>query len=182
MRHLSLPRLRQGLLDLHGSGVLQGDPPVHRCTGLNKYICVHTRDGLAFPLWEGTISSTQGEFRGVWALWVRCREGSLASDEGWTGGCLKLQAGNSLAVQWLGLQASTPWGAGSIPSCGTKIPHAVRCGLNKQTNKNKNKKKKYLLKKKKLQASASATRAALHLCLLSPLPLCSGWSLTLALC
>ena len=32
--------------------------------------------------------------------------------------------GNSLAVQWLGLQASTAGGTSSIPGLGTKIPHA----------------------------------------------------------
>ena len=35
------------------------------------------------------------------------------------------EAGNSLAVQWLGLCASTVGGAGSIPGQGTKIPHAT---------------------------------------------------------
>ena len=34
--------------------------------------------------------------------------------------------GNSLAVQWLGLWASTTGGTGSIPGRGTKIPHAAR--------------------------------------------------------
>ena len=33
--------------------------------------------------------------------------------------------GTSLAVQWLGLLASTTGGTGSIPGGGTKIPHAV---------------------------------------------------------
>ena len=33
--------------------------------------------------------------------------------------------GNSLAVQWLGLRASTAGGRGSIPGRGTKIPHAA---------------------------------------------------------
>ena len=33
--------------------------------------------------------------------------------------------GNSLAVQWLGLHASTAGGTGSIPGQGTKIPHAT---------------------------------------------------------
>ena len=32
--------------------------------------------------------------------------------------------GNSLAVQWLGLHASTAGGMGSIPAQGTKILHA----------------------------------------------------------
>ena len=34
-------------------------------------------------------------------------------------------SGNSLVVQWLGLQASTAVGMGSIPGRQTKIPHAV---------------------------------------------------------
>ena len=34
--------------------------------------------------------------------------------------------GNSLAVQWLGLHASTAGGTGSIPGRGTNIPHAMR--------------------------------------------------------
>ena len=34
----------------------------------------------------------------------------------------------SLAVQWLGLCASTALGAGLIPGRGTKIPYAVRHG------------------------------------------------------
>ena len=33
--------------------------------------------------------------------------------------------GNSLVVQWLGLQALTARGLGSIPSQGTKIPQAA---------------------------------------------------------
>ena len=37
---------------------------------------------------------------------------------------LKLMAGNSLAVQWLGLFAPTAEGPGSIPGWGTKIPKA----------------------------------------------------------
>ena len=40
--------------------------------------------------------------------------------------------GNSLAVQWLGLWASTAGGTGLIPGRGAKIPHATRCGQNKQ--------------------------------------------------
>ena len=32
--------------------------------------------------------------------------------------------GNSLVAQWLGLQASTAGGMGSIPGWGTKIPQA----------------------------------------------------------
>ena len=36
--------------------------------------------------------------------------------------------GTSLVVQWLRLWTSTAGGAGSIPSQGTKIPHATVCG------------------------------------------------------
>ena len=43
--------------------------------------------------------------------------------------------GTSLAVQWLGLCASTAGGTGSIPGQGTKILQASQCGQNKQTNK-----------------------------------------------
>ena len=43
--------------------------------------------------------------------------------------------GNSLAVQWLGLRASTAGGMGSIPGWGTKIPQAPRHG---QKTKQKN--------------------------------------------
>ena len=38
-----------------------------------------------------------------------------------------MKSGNSLAVQWLGLCASTAGGTGSIPSQGTKVPHAAQC-------------------------------------------------------
>ena len=45
--------------------------------------------------------------------------------------------GNSLAVQWLGLRASTAGGKDSIPGWGTKILHAAQHSQkNKQTNKN----------------------------------------------
>ena len=37
-------------------------------------------------------------------------------------------AGNSLAVQWLGLCPFTAKGAGSIPGRGTQIPQAKQCG------------------------------------------------------
>ena len=36
------------------------------------------------------------------------------------------KSGNSLAVQWLGLCASTAGGPGSIPGRGTEIPQATR--------------------------------------------------------
>ena len=39
--------------------------------------------------------------------------------------------GTSLAVQWLGLCASTAGATGSIPGQGTKIPHAARHGQKK---------------------------------------------------
>ena len=47
--------------------------------------------------------------------------------------------GNSLAVQWLGLPASTAGGTGLIPGWGTKIPCATWQG---QKKKKKIKKKK----------------------------------------
>ena len=40
---------------------------------------------------------------------------------------LKTALGSSLAVQCLRLPASPTGGSGSIPSRGTKIPHALRC-------------------------------------------------------
>ena len=40
----------------------------------------------------------------------------------------KYKAGTSLAVQWLGLWASTAGGMGSIPGQGTKFPQAARQG------------------------------------------------------
>ena len=43
--------------------------------------------------------------------------------------------GNSLAVQWLGLQPLTAQGLGSIPGWGTKIPQATRCGQKQQQQK-----------------------------------------------
>ena len=46
--------------------------------------------------------------------------------------------GNSLAVQWLRLHASTAGGTGSIPGRGIKISHAVwRGNINKQINRMK---------------------------------------------
>ena len=36
--------------------------------------------------------------------------------------------GTSLAVQWLGLRASSAGGTGAIPGWGTKIPHAMGRG------------------------------------------------------
>ena len=40
--------------------------------------------------------------------------------------------GNSLAVQWLRLHASTTGGMGLIPGQGTKILHATQCGQKKK--------------------------------------------------
>ena len=40
--------------------------------------------------------------------------------------------GTSLVVQWLRLRAANAGGVDSIPGRGTKIPHAVRCGLKKK--------------------------------------------------
>ena len=40
--------------------------------------------------------------------------------------------GTSLAGQWLGLLAFTVEDLGSVPSWGTKIPHAVQCGQKKK--------------------------------------------------
>ena len=42
---------------------------------------------------------------------------------------------NSLAVQWLGLRASTVWGAGSIPGQGTKIPQGMAWPKKPKNNK-----------------------------------------------
>ena len=39
---------------------------------------------------------------------------------------MNVTLGSSLAVQWLGLSASTAAGTGSIPGWGTKIPHATQ--------------------------------------------------------
>ena len=46
-------------------------------------------------------------------------------------------AGNSLAVQWLGLCTFTAEGLGSIPGQGTKILQAVQCGKKKKKKKQK---------------------------------------------
>ena len=48
----------------------------------------------------------------------------------WT---LKVPPGNSLAVQWLGLRASTTRGTGSILGGETKIPRAVQSGKKKKS-------------------------------------------------
>ena len=42
------------------------------------------------------------------------------------------QAGNSLAVQWLGLCAFTANGVGSVPAQGTMIPQAALHGQKKK--------------------------------------------------
>ena len=43
--------------------------------------------------------------------------------------------GTFLAVQWLGLHASTAGGVGLIPSWGTKTPHVMRHGQKKKGKK-----------------------------------------------
>ena len=53
-------------------------------------------------------------------------------------GSQKISWGNSLAVQWLGLHASTAGGMGSIPGHGTKILQVVQYGKkNLETKQNK---------------------------------------------
>ena len=47
--------------------------------------------------------------------------------------------GNSLAVQWLRLHASTAGGVGLISGQGTKIPKVLRHGQNKQKTPTKQK-------------------------------------------
>ena len=44
----------------------------------------------------------------------------------------KVYIGTPLAVQWLGLHASTARGTGSIPAQRTKILHAVQCSQKKK--------------------------------------------------
>ena len=46
----------------------------------------------------------------------------------------KTEAGVSLTVQWLSLQAANARGAGSIRGWGTKILHAAWCGAKKINN------------------------------------------------
>ena len=45
------------------------------------------------------------------------------------------QVGNSLAIQWLRLHASTAEGTGSTPGKGTKIPHASQVRQKKRKGK-----------------------------------------------
>ena len=52
----------------------------------------------------------------------------------------KKQDGTSLAVQWLGLGASTAGGPGSIPGQGTKIPQAARRGQKNKQKQRRNRK------------------------------------------
>ena len=64
----------------------------------------------------------------------------------------KVTLGTSLEVQWLGLDASTAGGTGSIPGQGTKMPHAAQHGQtkpNKTKNDNNNNNNKFIIKKKK---------------------------------
>ena len=69
--------------------------------------------------------------------WVSSTEGRFFTTEP-PGNHLQAGGGNSLAVQWLGLHASTAWGMGSVLGWGTKILYAVRCS---QIKKKKLKKK-----------------------------------------
>ena len=58
----------------------------------------------------------------------RIRTTTLGRNSGCDGELVTLRGtnqGNSLAVQWLGLQASTAGNTGSVPGWGTKIPHAM---------------------------------------------------------
>ena len=48
---------------------------------------------------------------------------------------MKIEFGNSLVVQWLGLGALTARGLGWIPGWGIKILQAVRCGQKKKEKK-----------------------------------------------
>ena len=52
----------------------------------------------------------------------------------------KLQGGNSLAAQWLGLHTLTAEGPGSVPARGTKIPQSAS---EAKKQKKKKEKKKY---------------------------------------
>ena len=45
------------------------------------------------------------------------------------------ETGTSLEVQWLWLHAPNAGGTGSIPGCGTKIPHAIPRGQKKKKKK-----------------------------------------------
>ena len=47
----------------------------------------------------------------------------------------KQSMGTSLAVQWLGVRASTARGTGSLPGRGTKIPQDVWRGRKKEKEK-----------------------------------------------
>ena len=44
----------------------------------------------------------------------------------------KVYIGTSLAVQWLGLHASSAWGTGSIPGRGTEILQAIQRSQKKE--------------------------------------------------
>ena len=58
----------------------------------------------------------------------------------------RVQYGNSLGVQWLGLCAATSGGMGSIPGRGTKIPQVT--WRSQKTNKQNTNKQKIKLKNK----------------------------------
>ena len=69
-------------------------------------ICIHI---ALFPLWQSHRRNECPVFIIVLELLTQC--------------ILKLCL-NSLVLQWLGLYASTSGTVGSVPSQGTKIPHA----------------------------------------------------------
>ena len=107
---------------------------------------VHAKSGKVLVLNEGTSTSQQGaEDTEAWlgAGWGRRNGGQweieppgprviVSGQEAVPKGRNKYETvGTSLAVQWLGLRASTVGGVGLIPSWGTKTPHAMRCGQNK---------------------------------------------------
>ena len=56
---------------------------------------------------------------------------------------LKIKAGNSLAVQWLGLGTFTAEGLGSFPGWGTKILSKLCSTVKKKKKKNTQKNRKY---------------------------------------
>ena len=106
--------------------------PLHRWhPGSERWSQTHGRAGVGGPGQEALRPSQLGGWGpGCPSLalpkWgsVRCRIARA-----W----LQIHSGGtSLAVQWLGLRASTAGGTGSIPGQGTKIPHAVWCSQKKK--------------------------------------------------